>query len=102
MHFWGMPTMKKTHYETVVRVMIMLGAGLPILLGLPFASANRAFANPAPKFAYVANGCVSSFNCPTSNVSAYTIDSSTGALSEVPGSPFAVGKRHSSVAVDPS
>ncbi len=49
--------MKKTHHETVVRKLIMLGAGLTLLLGLPFAFANRAFANPTPKFAYVANLC---------------------------------------------
>jgi DNA-binding beta-propeller fold protein YncE len=49
------------------------------------------------KFAYVANLGGSS-----GNVSAYTIDRTTGALSSVPGSPFAAGSRPRSVAVDPS
>src|SRR5260370_41817202 len=51
--------------------------------------------NKVPKFAYVANEN-------SSNVSAYTIDHTTGALTSVPGSPFAAGSLPSSVAVDPS
>ena len=47
--------MKKTHREAIARKLIMFGAALTLLLGLPFAFANRAFANPTPKFAYVAN-----------------------------------------------
>jgi hypothetical protein len=86
-----MPTMKKTHHETVVRKRIMLGAGLTLLLGLPFAFANRVFADPTPKFAYVANACDSSSVCSAGNVSAYTINTSTGALRAVSGSPFAAG-----------
>jgi DNA-binding beta-propeller fold protein YncE len=95
-----MPTMKKTHHETVVRKLTMLGAALTLLLGLPFAFANRAFANPTPKFAYVANECASS--CSAGNVSAYTVNSSTGTLSAVSGSPFAAGNTPLSVTVDPS
>ncbi len=91
--------MKKTPHETVVRKQIMLGAALTLLLGLPFAFANRAFANPTPKFAYVANLCDS---CSRGNVSAYTINSSTGALRAVAGSPFAAGFAPDSVTVDPS
>ena len=72
----------------------MLGAALTLLLGLPFAFANRAFANPAPEFAYVANSNVN-------NVSAYAIDSATGALSAVAGSPFTTGQGPT-VTVDPS
>ena len=87
--------MNKTHHETVVRKLIMLGAGLTLLLGLPLAFANRAFANPTPKFAYVAND-------QGGNVSAYTINSSTGALRAVAGSPFAAGVQPTSVTVDPS
>jgi 6-phosphogluconolactonase len=90
-----MPTMKKTHHETVVRKLIMHGAGLTLLLGLPFALATRAFADPTPKFAYVAN----EFDF---DVEAYTINSSTGALAEVAGSPFAAGNEPVSVTVDPS
>ncbi len=89
----AMPTMKKTHPETAVRKLLMLGAALTLLLGLPFAFANRAFADP--EFAYVANSQGGS-------VSAYTINSATGCLREVAGSPFAAGAIPLSVTVDPS
>jgi len=94
--------MKKTHHEAIVRKLIMLGAGLTLLLGFPFALANRAFANPTPKFAYVTNQCDSSSDCAAGNVSAYTINSSMGALRAVAGSPFAAGSAPISVTVDPS
>jgi hypothetical protein len=60
--------------------------------------------DPSGKFAYVVNVCLNlSFGCvPNGTVSAYTIDSTTGALSPVPGSPFATGADPESVAVDPS
>src|SRR5712692_5008509 len=67
--------------------------GLVVLLILGFA--GQAFAQKKPKFAYVANAG-------SNNVSAYTIDSTTGVLSPVPGSPFAAGSEPLSVAVDPS
>src|SRR5260370_5439359 len=51
--------------------------------------------NKVPKFAYVANEN-------SSNVSAYTIDRTTGALNSVPGSPFAAASHPLSVAVDSS
>jgi 6-phosphogluconolactonase len=89
-----MPAMKKTHHEAIVRKLIMLGPALTLLLGLPFAFASRAFASPIPKFAYVANSY-------GNNVSAYTIDSATGALRAVAGSPFEAGKGPT-VTVDPS
>jgi 6-phosphogluconolactonase len=88
-----MQTMNKIHDETDLREMIMLGAILTLLLGLPFAFANRAFANPTPKFAYVTNSG-------DNTVSAYSINSSTGALRAVTGSPFAAGNTPVSVAVD--
>ena len=51
--------------------------------------------DPSGRFAYVAN-------LVGDNVSAYTINSSTGALSAVAGSPFAAGNDPWSVTVDPS
>jgi 6-phosphogluconolactonase (cycloisomerase 2 family) len=51
--------------------------------------------DPSGRFAYVANGN-------SNNVSAYTIDSTTGALSQLSNSPFAAGGGPTSVAVDPS
>ncbi|MEO7207813.1 MAG: beta-propeller fold lactonase family protein [Steroidobacteraceae bacterium] len=50
--------------------------------------------NP-PRFAYVANRG-------SNNVSAYTVDPNSGALTEVSGSPFATGLSATSVAIDPS
>ncbi len=87
--------MKNTHHETFVGKLIMLGVAPTLLLGLPFAFANRASADPTPKFAYVANYY-------GNNVSAYTINSSTGALRTVAGSPFPAGKQADAVTVDPS
>src|SRR5262249_57507449 len=53
--------------------------------------------DPSGKFAYVAN------SSPASNsVSAYTIDTLTGALADVPGQVFAAGSGPASVAVAPS
>ena len=95
--------MKKAHQETVVRKRILLGAGLTLLLGITFAFANCAFANPTPKFAYVANNCASPHcSAANGNVSAYTINSSTGALRPVAGSPFAAGSQPVSITVEPS
>jgi 6-phosphogluconolactonase (cycloisomerase 2 family) len=91
----GDADLTKTNPEAVARKLIMLGAGLTLLLGLPLAFANRALANPTPKFAYVANSG-------DNTVSAYTINGSTGALRAVAGSPFAAGSFPQSVAVDPS
>ncbi len=79
------------------------GALSPVT-GSPFAAGSFPFSvavDPTGKFAYVANAC--GVTCTVSgNVSAYTIDSTTGALSPVPGSPFAAGSFPISVAVDPS
>ena len=72
--------------------------------GSPFAAGSFPFSvvvDPTGKFAYVVNRCGNVF-CSVGNVSAYTIDSTTGALSPVPGSPFAAGSQPISVAVDPS
>jgi len=49
----------------------------------------------APKFAYVANAN-------TNNVSAYSVNQATGALSAIAGSPFAAGIHPRSIAVAPS
>ena len=66
--------------------------------GSPFAG-DRPFSDtvdPTGRFAYVANGPVSS------EVSGYTINATTGALSPIPGSPFAAGDGPVSIAVDPT
>jgi hypothetical protein len=72
----------------VMRSCPALWAALAIAMSL-FAAPLRG------QFAYVAN-----FN--SNNVSAYTIDPSTGALTAIAGSPFTAGSFPRSVAVDPS
>lgn len=54
--------------------------------------------DPSGKFVYVAND---DYPLP-GNVLGYTINSSTGALTPIPGSPFTAGAEPVSVAVDPS
>jgi 6-phosphogluconolactonase (cycloisomerase 2 family) len=54
------------------------------------------------EFAYVVNECGNIFCSLIGSVSAYTIDSSTGALSPISASPFATGMSPRSVAVHPS
>jgi len=51
--------------------------------------------DPSGRFAYVANAN-------SNTISGYTIDASSGALTPLPGSPFAAGTFLASVAVDPS
>ncbi|HET6465551.1 MAG TPA: beta-propeller fold lactonase family protein, partial [Nitrospiria bacterium] len=46
-------------------------------------SPNAVTVDPSAQFVYVANS--------SSNVSAYTIDQTTGALTDVSGSPFTAG-----------
>jgi 6-phosphogluconolactonase len=50
---------------------------------------------PPPRFAYVTNSG-------SNNVSAYTVNATTGTLTPVAGSPFATGSTPYSVAVDPT
>ena len=59
------------------------------------ANVTNVQVNCGPLFAYVAN-----FN--SNNVSAYTIDATSGALTVVANSPFAAGTNPASVTVDPS
>lgn len=70
--------------------------GSPFMAGFNPASITT---DPLGKFVYVTN----SFNGTGGNsVSAYIINSTTGALAAVAGSPFAAGINPSSVTVDPS
>jgi len=79
------------------------GAMTPVP-GSPFAAENQpntVAVNPAGTFAYVANGGASVKNGP-GTVSAYRVDAATGALTPIPGSPFAAGRYPSSIAVHPA
>ncbi len=77
-------------------------------LGSPFAAGNSPVSvavDPTAKFAYVAVDPTAKFayvvNGGTNNVSAYSIGAD-GALTPVPGSPFAAGFGPESLAVDPT
>src|SRR5260221_578591 len=79
------------------------GALTPLAsLGSPFAAGTNPVSvavDPTGKFAYVTNrGAPPAFN---GSVSAYSIGAN-GALTPVPGSPFAAGTFSDSVAVDPT
>ena len=71
-------------------------AGSPFVTGTPsydsFASISF---DPSGKFAYVANGTMD-------KIAAYSVDTETGALTEVAGSPFPAGYGPVSIAVDPA
>jgi len=70
--------------------------GSPFLTGqLPFS----VTAHPTGRFVYVANAGIPTN---TYNVSAYAVNEKTGALTEVPGSPFATGVQPASVTIHPN
>jgi 6-phosphogluconolactonase (cycloisomerase 2 family) len=71
---------------------------LSLILSLALVGASPLWAQTAG-FAYVATN---SSATGIGNVSAYTINATTGALTPVPGSPFAAGSVSSSVAVSPN
>jgi hypothetical protein len=86
------------------------GLSLSEISGSPYSMPNFPFAlfvHPSGKFLYVANE-----NQPyqssltpdqySGSISAFVIDSGTGALTQVPGSPFAAGINPLSVVVDPT
>lgn len=71
--------------------------------GSPFSSGYQPVSltvDPTGRFVYVTNS--GSGGIDSSNVRAYSIDQSTGALTETPGSPFLAGAFPLSVAVEPS
>lgn len=72
------------------------------MAGSPFATGNGPYAitvDPTGRFAYVANQTSGSV---TDTISAYTIDPTTGALSELASSPYTTLKAPSALAVDPT
>src|SRR5450432_1517964 len=76
---------------------------LRAVAGSPFAAGSEPIlvaVDPSGRFVYVTNDCVTVNNCNSGNVSAYTINSSTGALAAIAGSPFAAGYFPRSVVVD--
>jgi 6-phosphogluconolactonase len=70
--------------------------------GSPFATGEfpvSVAVHPTGRFAYVANAGIPT---QTYSVSGYAVNEKTGALTPVPGSPFATGVQPASVAVHPS
>jgi 6-phosphogluconolactonase len=77
------------------------GALTPVA-GAPFTAGElprSVTVDPTGSFAYVANF---TSNSVPGNVSAFTIDGTTGALTEVAGSPFIAGTGPTSLTVDPT
>ena len=86
---------------------INAGSGaLTAVVGSPFAAGNSPHAVTvySPKFGYnaTANAFAYVANGGSNDISAYTINGVTGALTAVGGSPFAAGNGPRSVALDPS
>lgn len=79
---------------------------LTAVVGSPFAAGNSPYAVTvyAPKFGYnaAANAFAYVANGGSNDISAYTIDGVSGALTPVSGSPFAAGNGPRSITVDPS
>ena len=74
-----------------------------VALVAAFVAPGRTMAQAPAGFAYVANcGSSCTGGVGTGNVSAYTINGASGALTPVPGSPFAAGTGPQGVTVDPS
>ena len=72
--------------------------------GSPFAAGGQPVSvavSPNGKFAYVANS-IADISDQSGNVSAYVVNATTGALTPVPGSPFAAGLQTFAVAIHPS
>ena len=82
---------------------ISSNGGLTAVSGSPFSmplgwtpsEVDSLAVDPAGKFLYAPDGA-------SNTVVGFTIDSTTGALSTIPGSPFAAGPGPSQVVVDPS
>jgi 6-phosphogluconolactonase len=75
---------------------------LAALPGSPFPAGEEPGSlavHPSGRFLYVTNF---SSQLPFGSVSGYTIDSASGSLAAIPGSPFAAGSTPRSVSVDPS
>jgi DNA-binding beta-propeller fold protein YncE len=78
--------------------------GLMPVDGSPFPSGTApqsVTVDPTGQFVYVAN-CGSPCRVDAGNVSVYTVDEATGALTPVDGSPFPAGTNPLSVTVDPT
>lgn len=82
------------------------GGATGLQLGSPTSSSGDSpqaiRVTPDGKFVVVVNQGTSSSICTLNCVSVFSLDSGTGALTEVPSSPFASGDGPGAVAIDPS
>jgi hypothetical protein len=92
---WIPPRWRRGQQINTTPKLLMALASALVWATTAFAFVGQAFANSTPKFAYVAD-------YQGANISAFTINSTSGALTPVGGSPFATGTSPISVTVDPS
>lgn len=82
------------------------GGATGLQLGSPTSSSGDSpqgiRVTPDGKFVVVVNQGTPSAICTLNCVSVFSLDSGTGALTEVPGSPFASGDGPGAIAIDPS
>ena len=74
--------------------------GSPVSTMISISTLTNMAIDPTGKFLYASYG--SATNSFAGGLAAFSIDSSTGALTALPGSPFSVGGRPTSVAIDAS
>ena len=94
----GSPGFQDEH--TVSSFAINAATGALTSIGAPVAAGDHPISvtvDPSGKFAYVVNFGFEGEVDRVGNVSVYTINATTGALSEIAGSPFAAGNRPRSV-----
>lgn len=84
---------RKRVSEINLRVVFLFVVSLTVLVASA-ALLRAQSSDNSPEFAYVANHR-------SNNVSVYSVDSVTGVLSQVSGSPFPAGSFPSSIAIDP-
>lgn len=77
---------------------VLTAVGAPVPVG--GFNPRSVSVDPSGKFVYVANYDVANYG--SANVSAYSINATTGALTALAGSPFTAGANPGSVTVDPS
>lgn len=69
---------------------------------IPNPSPSATALDPAGKFLYVSIGGGDAFYCPSRSIYAYSIDATSGVITQIPGSPFTAGITPFSVAAEAS
>ena len=80
---------------------LTLTAGSPFTTGTVYSSSISVA--PGGQFIYLPNQCKADFDCSSGTITVFSVNGATGALAEVPGSPFdSEGQFASSASVDAS